>query len=169
MMILLSLPMMAQEEDSIPQKPLVKFGFLSYEAALKAMPEYEAVQQHMESLRTAFQTEMQRVEDEFNRKYEDFLEGQKDFPRTILLKRQTELQEMLQRNLQFKQQSLDELKQTEKELLTPLSNRLNETIATIAYEQELALVVNTDANACPFINPQFGVDLNMIVLQQIAK
>lgn len=156
----------AQAQDNTQ---VLRFGYLSYEAALKAMPENAAVLMKMDSLRSAFQEELQRVENEFNRKYEDFLEGQKDFPRTILLKRQTELQEMLQKNIQFKQQSIDELKQTETLLMAPLRTRLNAAIATVAREQHLALVINTDANACPFIEPTMGVDVTEAVEQLLSK
>ena len=156
----------AQAQDNTQ---VLRFGYLSYEAALKAMPENAAVLMKMDSLRSAFQEELQRVENEFNRKYEDFLEGQKDFPRTILLKRQTELQEMLQKNIQFKQQSIDELKQTETLLMAPLRTRLNAAIATVAREQHLALVINTDANACPFIEPMMGVDVTEAVEQLLSK
>lgn len=156
----------AQAQDNTQ---VLRFGYLSYEAALKAMPENAAVLMKMDSLRSAFQEELQRVENEFNRKYEDFLEGQKDFPRTILLKRQTELQEMLQKNIQFKQQSIDELKQTETLLMVPLRTRLNAAIATVAREQHLALVINTDANACPFIEPTMGVDVTEAVEQLLSK
>lgn len=158
--------MAAQAQDNAP---VLKFGYLSYDLALKSMKEYATVQMRMDSLRSAFNAEMQRVEDEFNRKYEDFLDGQKDFPRTILLKRQTELQEMLQKNVAFKQQSVQEMKDTEAQLMAPLRIHLNEAIATIAREQGLALVINTDANACPFIEPAMGVDVNELVVKKLNR
>ena len=158
--------MAAEAQDNAPA---LKFGYLSYDLALKSMKEYATVQMRMDSLRSAFNAEMQRVEDEFNRKYEDFLDGQKDFPRTILLKRQTELQEMLQKNVAFKQQSVQEMKDTEAQLMAPLRIHLNEAIATIAREQGLALVINTDANACPFIEPTMGVDVNELVVKKLNR
>ncbi len=162
----IALTAQAQVSDSAQ---VIKFGYLSYESVLKTMSEYGAVMMRMDSLRSAFNAEMQRVENEFNRKYEDFLEGQKDFPRTILLKRQTELQEMMQKNLSFKQQLQKELTDTEAQLMAPLRIHLNEVIATIAREQKLALVINTDANACPFIEPMLGVDLNSAVITKLGK
>ena len=84
------------------------FGYLSYETALKSMPQYAEVQQTLAQLREQYQAETLRVEDEFNRKYEDFLEGQRDFPRTILQKRQTELQELMEKNIKFKENSRKE-------------------------------------------------------------
>lgn len=166
LVIFACIAMAAQAQDNAP---VLKFGYLSYDLALKSMKEYATVQMRMDSLRSAFNAEMQRVEDEFNRKYEDFLDGQKDFPRTILLKRQTELQEMLQKNVAFKQQSVQEMKDTEAQLMAPLRIHLNEAIATIAREQGLALVINTDANACPFIEPAMGVDVNELVVKKLNR
>lgn len=166
LVIFACIAMAAQAQDNAPA---LKFGYLSYDLALKSMKEYATVQMRMDSLRSAFNAEMQRVEDEFNRKYEDFLDGQKDFPRTILLKRQTELQEMLQKNIAFKQQSIQEIKDTEAQLMAPLRIHLNEAIATIAREQGLALVINTDANACPFIEPAMGVDVNELVVKKLNR
>ena len=166
LVIFACIAMAAQAQDNAPA---LKFGYLSYDLAMKSMSEYATVQMRMDSLRSAFNAEMQRVEDEFNRKYEDFLDGQKDFPRTILLKRQTELQEMLQKNLVFKQQLQQELKDTETQLMAPLRIHLNEAIATIAHEQGLALVINTDANACPFIEPAMGVDVHELVVSKLNR
>ena len=166
-MVLLSVPVLAQGEDSVATQ--VRFGYLSYETVLKAVPAYEGVQQQLNTLREAYEKELQRAEDEFNHKYEDFLEGQKEFPRTILLKRQTELQDMLQRNLAFKKQGEADLVKAEHDLMAPLRAHLNEVIAMVARHHRLALVINTDANACPFIEPNLGVDLSEEVISKLKK
>jgi outer membrane protein len=44
-----------------------------------------------------------------------------------------------------------------------LKARLNEVLSTIAQQRGLALIVNTDSEACPFINPLMGEDINEIV------
>ena len=67
----------AQEDTTL------RFGYLSYETALKSMPDYAVVQQKLADLRQQYQNETLRVEDEFNRKYEEFLEGQREFPQVV--------------------------------------------------------------------------------------
>ena len=146
---------------------LISIGYLSYDSALTAMPDYAIAQAKLKELRQAYETELKRVEEEFNRKYEDFLEGQRDFPRTILLKRQTELQEMLQRTVEFKQQGLKDMSKAEADALAPLRKKLNDVIALVAKRKGLALVVNTDANACPFIDPEMGTDILPDVLRRL--
>jgi outer membrane protein len=140
-----------------------RFGYLSYEAALKAMPDYALVQQKMDQMRQQFQAETLRVEDEFNLKYEEFLDGQRDFPKTILQKRQSELQELMERNIRFKEESKKELEQTEKLLLAPLKIRLIEQLGTIARERGYAFIVDTDQKALPYINPSMGEDITQTV------
>ena len=148
-------------------QPLI--GYVSYEQALKAMPQYVMACQQRDSLRQAYDAELKRVEEEFNQKYEAFLEGRKDFPRTILLKRQTELQQLLERNVAFKEQSRTELQQAWEESMRPLRLLLDEAIATLARQHQLILVVNTDSNAAPFIEPAMAINLNAdltLLLQQ---
>ena len=139
------------------------FGYLSYEQALKSMRDYTLVQKKMTTLQDQYQAETKRVEEEFNRKYEEFLDGQREFPKTILQKRQTELQELMEKNIAFKEGSRRQLAAAEEEAMAPLKKLLSETIAKIAKRRGLALVINTDAEACPYIDPLMGEDLNQII------
>ena len=140
-----------------------RFGYLSYNTALQSMPDYTKAQQKIEGLKAQYQAETKRVEDEFNRKYEEFLDGQREFPKTILQKRQTELQELMERNIQFKEKSREELAQIERETLAPLRIRLIELLGKIGRERGYAFIIDTDKTALPFINPNMGDDLNQIV------
>jgi len=133
------------------------------------MPQYAIVEEEMAALREAYEAEMKRVEDDFNQKYEAFLDGRKDYPRTILLKRQTELQQLLQRNVEFKEQCRKELEQTRKEKMAPLHAHLSMSISKVARQHQLAVVVNTDANACPFIEPSMALDISEEVKLLLSK
>ena len=150
------------------QENTFRFGYLSYEGAIQSMPDYAIVQKKMKTLQEQFQAETLRVEDEFNRKYEDFLDGQRDFPRTILQKRQTELQELMEKNIQFKEQGRQELADAEREALAPLRIRLIELLSTIGREKGFAFIYDTDTKALPFLNIDFGEDINQLV-QDVLK
>ncbi|MBR7031480.1 MAG: OmpH family outer membrane protein [Prevotella sp.] len=140
-----------------------RFGYLSYEQALKSVPQYAIMEKQLADLEAQYQAETKRVEDEFNRKYEEFLEGQREFPKTILQKRQVELQELMEKNIAFKEESRQQLASAEEEALAPLKAHLSEAIAKVAKEHGLAFVVNTDSNAYPFIDPTIGEDINTLV------
>jgi outer membrane protein len=145
------------------------FGYLSYDQALKSMPEYVIVQKKLADLTAQYEAETKRVEDEFNTKYEQFLEGQRDFPPTILQKRQSELEELMEKNIAFKEESRQLLATAEKESMAPLHEKLAAAIQQVGTSRGLAFILNTDLNAVPFINPSMGIDVTEAVLQLIEN
>ena len=145
----------------------IKFGFLSYEEVMKAMPEYATMQKNLAELRAQYEAEQQRVEDDFNRKYEEFLDGQASYPKTILQKRQSELQEMLEKNIAFKQESQQLLSNAEATMLDGLKSTITTTLVMLGQERGYAFILNTDQNAVPFINPAVGEDITKDVISTL--
>ena len=143
------------------------FGYFSYDEAIKAMPEYVLVQENLNDLKSKYDQEMKRVEDEFNRKYEDFLDGRNDFAPTILQKRQTELQELLKKNVAFKAEAQRLLQQAEVDALAPLKKKLQDVLDKIGSERGYAFILNTDGDACPYINPEMGEDVSQLVKEAL--
>ncbi len=147
----------------------LKFGYLSYDAAIKAVPDYEEMQNNLATLRAQYEAEMKRVEDDFNKKYEEFLDGQAHFPKTILQKRQSELQEMLDKNTAFKRQGQALLNDAEASLRQKLQAALDAAITTVGQEGGYAFILNTDQHAAPFINPQMGEDVTQAVINALQN
>jgi outer membrane protein len=162
-------PIAAQDSAAVVNTKLLKFAYLSYEQALKAMPDYQLVQMSLSDLRAQYEAEQQRVEQDFNIKYEEFLEGQRDFPESILRKRQTELKELLERNIAFKAESRQQIARAEEEKLSPLKAKLEEILTRIGLERGYAFILNTDANAAPFLHPALGEDITDLVNTAIQK
>lgn len=147
----------------------VKFGFLSYEQALKSMPDYAVTLSQIAKLKDKYDEEAKRVEADFNAKYEDFLDTQADMPKSILEKRQSELQELLNKNIEFKAESRRLLAQAEKDAFAPLHEKLQRALKVIGEQDGYAFIINTDNNACPFVNPAQGTDVTQTVVRLLQK
>lgn len=147
----------------------VKFGYLSYSEAIKAMPEYAVMQQNLASLRTQYADETKRSEEEFNEKYQLFLEGQKELDEPILQKRQAELQELLSKGVLFKAEAERLLKQAEADMYAPLKSRLDSVLRSFGMEMGYAFILNTDGGALPFVNPEYGEDITAAVINILVK
>ena len=137
----------------------MKFGFLSYDSVRQSMKEFAEMQQQVATMRSAYEAEMKRVENDFNKKYEEFLDGQKNFPTTILQKRQSELQEMLDKNIAFKNESLRILNETEAQLLESINLMVKICVQQVGQKHGYAFILNTDADALPWLNPEMGEDV----------
>jgi len=146
-----------------------RFGLIAYNEALQATPEYADARAGIEKLRAQYDAEMKRAEEEFNRKYEEFLEGRADFAPSIRNKRQSELQELMQKNLAFKEEARRLLRQAEQEAMAPAHKRLASAIADVSRREGLSCVFNTDAQAVPYADPAQGLDITEYVKQSLSQ
>lgn len=146
-----------------------RFGFYSNEAALRSMPAYSVMQAQVGKLRAQYDDELRRAEEEFNNKYEAFLDVQRELAPTILNKRQTELQELMERNLKFKQEARQQVQQFEQQQTALLQNRIDEAVQQLGSERSLMFVLNTDGHSLPYADPALADDLNDELQQLLSK
>ena len=158
-----------QAQDTTPivapaATPALHFGYFSYQGLFESMPDYALAKRNIDDLRIKYDNEMKRVENEFNAKYEQFLEGQRDFAPSILQKRQAELQELMEKNTAFKKEAQRLLQQAEDEAYKPLRTRLDAAIQQVGKDKNLAFILNTDNQAVPYINAATGEDVSAAIL-----
>ena len=147
----------------------VKFGYLSYSQALQSMSDYALAKENLAKLEEQFETEMKRAEEEFNKKYEEFLEGQQEFAVSIRNKRQSELQELMQKNMAFKQEARRLLKNAEADAMKPLHEKLKAVLAKVGQQRGLAFILNTDGDALPYVDPAQGEDVTEVINRELSK
>lgn len=153
----------AQEAIQVP-----KYGYISYKNTFEMMPEYKQAKADFAALKEKYDAEARRAEDEFQRKFAEFLSGQKDFPQSIMLKRQAELQDLMEKSITFRKESERLLAEAEARMQAPIASVLNQAIYDVAAQKGLIMVLNTDNNALPFVHPQAGVDITEDVLSKLG-
>ena len=146
----------------------IQFGYLSYQQVLKEMPEYAQDMQELQTLKAKYDEEAARGEAEFQKKFVDFLQGQKDFPQSIMQKRQAELQTLMDNGVAFRVQVQGLIAQAEKDLVAEVQKKLNRVLLEVGVEYGYGYILNTDDNACPYINPVVGVDVTELVRQKLG-
>lgn len=152
---------------SLTANAQTRFGYFSFDNVLKSMPDYVMAQRSIDDMRQKYDAEMKRAEDEFNSKYEEFLDVQKDLVPAILRKRQAELQEMMQKNINFKNESQRLLKQAEADAFAPVKNKLYNALTKVGQAQGYAFILNTDGDACPYVNPEMGEDATELIKEAL--
>lgn len=158
----------AQNMEPVATVQVPQYGYLSYNAIFEKMPEYAEAKATFAQLKEKYEAEGKRAEEEFQRKFAEFLQGQKDFPKSIMQKRQAELQDLMDKSVEFRLESQRLLQQAEAELQAPIAAKLNAAIQAVAGVRGFIFVLNTDGNAVPFVHPQAGIDITDLVLQQLG-
>ena len=153
----------AHPQVSAPVEQSLRFGYFSYEEVLHTMPGYAIAKHNMDELREKYDAETKRVETEFNAKYEEFLDGQRTYAKTILEKRQAELRELMEKNIAFKAEATRLLQQAENDAYAPLKAKINEEAKKIGKQKGFAFIINTDNNAAPYLNEEMGEDITALL------
>ena len=154
--VTLPMPVEAQR-PVVVQQP--RFGYLDYRAVFESMPGYAEAQKSLAEIKAKYDTETA---------HNEFLQGQKDFPQTIMLKRQKELQEAMENGVKFRNQVADLLNKAQQELEKPLITKLDSAISLVGMERGYDVIINTGERGFPFINKTTGEDVTLLVKEKIA-
>ncbi len=160
-------PTVETQPATTAAQPALRFGYFSFEQVFHTMPGYAIAKHNMDELRGKFDEETKRVETEFNSKYEEFLDGQRSYAKSILEKRQAELRELMEKNIAFKAEAARLLKKAEEEAYAPLKAKMNEALQQIGKENGFAFILNTDNNATPYLSAVMGVDITEALKEKI--
>lgn len=162
--------LLAQTVLPIQQNPVVqpKFGYLSYTEVFKSMPEYADAQESLNILKSKYEAEIKRADEEFNKKYAEFLQDQKDFPETILMRRQKELQQLMEKSIEFKDEIKKLLNEAQQKMTEPVITKLNTVLNTIGTQHGFEYILNTDNNTYPYINTLYGMDITQEVKNKLG-
>ena len=160
---------LVQEMPSVPSpKPLVLiFGRVYSSKILAAMPQYKAMQDNLQAMKAQYEAEARKSEGDFQRKFEEFMQGKSEYPKTILEKRQNELLSMLETNAAFRLKVQALLQEAEKSMLADVKAEMNEAISVVAKEREISLVFDLDDGSVPYLLPNLAMDLTTAVIEYL--
>lgn len=145
-----------------------KFGYVSYREIVKALPEYTIVEKDLADLQGKYEAEIVRSEREFNRKYAEFIEDQASLPENIRLKRHNELQELMEKSLQFKDEINRTIRELRRDMMKPLHDKVDEAVMKICIAEGYDYILNTDERAYIAINPKHGKDITAKLKKELG-
>lgn len=160
----LLMPLLAAAQTAVqstPQTtaPRLKFAYFSYDKVLHAMADYDTATRSLNELKAKYDAETKRSEDDFNSRYEEFIDVQRKLEPSILRKRQSELEELIDRNIAFRKEAERLLKKAEDDIYAPVRQKLDATVREMGRESGYAFILNTDNNALPYADDTLGEDI----------
>ncbi len=145
----------------------VTFGYFSLSAVMDSLPQYKAAQDEYNALLERCDSEIAHSEEELTRCYVSFLDGQSSFPEPILRKRQKELQDLVDRSVVMRDQMKEWLVQAHDSLFLPIVGEIDRATARVCLIKNLAYALDSDKEACRYINPNCGIDITSLVIKEV--
>ncbi len=135
-----------------------KFAHLTAQAVIVEMAEYKKAVSDLEAMQKNYQDELQRTQEEFNKKYQEYVAQADSLPRNIAERRQKELQDMAQRQLQFQQEASQSLQQAQQEAMNPIIEKVQKAVEEIGKAEGYIYIFDLSSTSIPFVGAQ-SVDI----------
>ena len=133
-----------------------KLAHVDPQAVITEMAEYKKAVSDLEAMSKNYQDELQRTQDEFNKKYQELVAQQDSLPRNILERRQKEVQDMYQRQEQFQQEAQQSLQQAQQEAMSAIQEKVLKAVKEIGEAEGYSYIF--DVSSIPFVGAQ-SVDI----------
>ena len=162
LVMLLALPMGVFAQN-------LKFGHINAQEIVSAMPEFAKAQSDIEALDKQLTSELQRTQEEFNKKYQEFQQAiaKDSLPANIAERRQKELQDMAQRQEQFQQEAYQSMQKAQQDAMAPIYQKLDEAIQAVGKAEGVVYIFDLARTPIPFVGAQ-SVDVTAKVKTQLG-
>jgi len=125
----------------------LKFGYFNRAEIFQSMPETVAATKKLDEISKNYESELARMNEEYQKKGSDFIAAKDTLPEAIKTRRMTEIQDIEQRLQAFYQDSQNEIKKNQQDLIIPINAKLMNAVKTVGQDQGFIYIFDTSANA----------------------
>lgn len=149
------------------QNPQVTVAYVNTTDLLSAFPAKEEATQKLVALSENYKKELELMQNEYNKKYSDYITYQGSLAENIKLRRMQELTELENKMQQFMQLAQKDIEQQEKALLEPLKKQISDAIRQVGVEHNFTVIYDLANPGIAFVNP-VAVDANPLVKAKLG-
>jgi outer membrane protein len=144
-----------------------KFAHVNSAEVIQAMPEYTKAQTEMQALTKTYEDELQRMQDEYKTKVEDYQKNQSTMPEAVQQRREQELTDLQSRLQQYYETSQQDLQKQQTEKMTAITTKVVDVIKQIGTAGGYVYVMDI-TSGIPFINESLSTDITSQVKSKLG-
>ena len=148
----------------------LKFGHINAQEIVSAMPEFAKAQSDIEALDKQLTSELQRTQEEFIKKYQEFQQAiaMDSLPANIAERRQKELQDMMQRQEQFQQEAQQQMQKAQADAMAPIYKKLDDAIKAVGAAEGVIYIFDLARTPVAYVNESQSINLTPKVKTQLG-
>ena len=127
------------------QAQTLKFAHIDSQALIQAMPETATAQKSLEAQAKGLEDQLASMQKEFQTKLAEYTQKGDSLTDIVRSAKEEDLQNLQQRIQSFNTSAQQKLQQKQSELMQPIFNKANAMIETVAKEQGVIYVFDTNA------------------------
>lgn len=146
----------------------LKFGHLQSYEIIQQMPEYTKAMTDLQNLQKQYQGEIQRAEEEFNKKYTEYMQQRDSLPENIAERRQKELQDLMERGQQFQQEVEQNMQKAQADMTAPIFKKMEDAIKAVGAEGGYIYIFDLSRTSIPYVNDAQSTDVSQQVRTKLG-
>ncbi len=143
-----------------------KFGHVNTQEIMQAMPEYEKSRTELEALAKQYEADLKSMQDEFQKKFEDYQKNGTTLPDNIKQRREQELQDMDNKIRQSYQDNQQALQKAQGEKLQAIQSKIMDAISQVATAGGYVYVM--EMGSLPYISTTLSTDVTAQVKAKLG-
>jgi outer membrane protein len=145
-----------------------KFGHIKTQEILTVMPEYTKAQTDIAAMEQQYRDEIKRAEEELSKKYAAYQQEQANLPKNIAERRQKELDDLMQKGMQFQQDAQQQLQQSWMEMIQPIAKKIDDAIKAVGQEGGYVYIFDLNSTNTQFVNETLSTDVTAAVKAKLG-
>ena len=137
-------------------------AFVNTLEIINSLPDKVSATERLNTLNENYKQELQIMQNEYNKKYSDFITYQENLAESIKLRRMQELTDLENRIQNFTKLAQKDIEEHEQLLLEPIKEKVNNAIKEVGIEQNFTVIYDLDDSGIVFVSPN-AVDANELV------
>ena len=145
--LLLALPFTVMAED-------LKIGIFNSQEVITILPDYNTAMSELENINLKYQTEGKKLQEELEKKYQEYASTAETLDPAIRQYKETELARLQQSIQEFATNAETTLKKKQQELMMPIINKIQQAIKKVGDENNFTYIIDNAANVVPYVSPK---------------
>ena len=142
-------------------------AFVNTLEIINSMPDKESATERLNTLNENYKQELQIMQNEYNKKYSDFITYQRNLAESIKLRRMQELTDLESRIQNFTKLAQKDIEEHEQLLLEPIKEKINNAIKAVGVEYDFTVIYDLDDSGIVFVSPS-AIDANPLVKKKLG-
>ena len=145
-----------------------KFGHVNTADIIPLMSEYKAAQTEMEELIKQYQDELNYMQEEYQKKEDDYVKNRESLPENIRARREQELMDSQQKIREYLESCQYNKDMKEAQLMDAINSKVLKAIQAVGEEGSYVCIFNLAGGVVPFVSSTLTTDVTEAVKAKLG-
>ncbi|MDD2475541.1 MAG: OmpH family outer membrane protein [Dysgonamonadaceae bacterium] len=142
-------------------------AYVNTNELINSLPDKTSATERLTTLSDNYKQELQVMQNEYNKKYSDFIAYQETLAESIKLRRMQELTDLENQIRDFTKLAQKDIEEHEELLIGPIKSKIKDAIKAVGIEQNFTVIYDLDNPGIMFVSPD-AIDANQLVKSKLG-